>query len=309
MEIYIVFLALFLSFSFHIIIQSFFFRFKRFDDFNHRTSHNTIATRTGGISIFSSLLLISIIHYFLKIELFDYSLFIPLAILFIIGVYDDLYQADFKLKFLMQLIVAKILIDQGHVITNFHGLFGVYEIPWILSQLITAGGFIVIVNAYNFIDGIDGLAISETLKNLFFFLYLIPSNNQFYALAYILLFICIPFYYFNLKRRKKVFLGDAGSLFLGGVNIILILNLLNPLTDFYVIEGANKLVIVFAMLFYPLVDLVRVVIIRLKNKKSPFTADQNHIHHCIVKKGLSHIKATFIITFIGSSLIFISLFI
>ena len=107
---------------------------------------------------------------FLKIELFDYSLFVPLGILFTIGVYDDLYQADFKIKFLMQLIVAKILIDQGYVISSLHGFLGIYEIPWIISQLITAIAFVIIVNAYNFIDGVDGLAISETVKNLCFFI-------------------------------------------------------------------------------------------------------------------------------------------
>ena len=170
MELYIVFAALILSSLFLFIIQYIFIRLKKFDDFNHRTSHNTIATRTGGISIFTSLFLISLGHYIFKIELFDYSLFIPLGILFTIGVYDDLYQADFKIKFLMQLIVAKILIDQGHVITSLYGLLGIYEIPWIIAQLITASAFIIIVNAYNFIDGIDGLAISETIKNLSFFL-------------------------------------------------------------------------------------------------------------------------------------------
>ena len=308
MELYIVLSALFFSISFHIIIQSIFFRLKRFDDFNHRTSHNTIATRTGGISIFISLLSISIIHYFLKIELFDYSLFIPLAILFIIGVYDDLYQADFKLKFLMQLIVAKILIDQGHVITTFHGFLGIYEIPWIVSQLVTGIAFIVIVNAYNFIDGIDGLAISETLKNLCFFLYLFPSNDQFYIISYILLFVCIPFYYFNLKRRKKVFLGDAGSLFLGGINIVLLLHLFNPSVKINSPNEINRILLTFALLIYPLIDLVRVVIIRLKNKKSPFTADQNHLHHLVVNKGLSHIKASLFITIIGTLIVFIALF-
>ena len=309
MEIYVIFSALFLSFSFLIIIQSFFFHLKRFDDFNHRTSHNTIATRTGGISIFSTLLLISIVHYFLKIELFDYSLFIPFAILFIIGVYDDLYQADFKLKFIMQLIVAKILIDQGYVITNLHGFLGIDTIPWILSQFITAIVFIVIVNAYNFIDGIDGLAISETLKNLSFFLYFFNSDDQFYGIVYILFFICIPFYYFNLKKRKKVFLGDAGSLFLGGVNIVLLFNLLNPNVNINVNVDTNRILLAIALLFYPLIDLIRVVIIRLKNGKSPFTADQNHIHHLIVNKGFSHIKATFFIIFAGTTLIFTILYI
>ena len=103
------------------------------------------------------------VHYLLNIELFDYSLFIPLGILFTIGVYDDLYQADFKLKFLLQFIVAKILIDQGFTISNLHGMFGIYEIPWLLSQILTGVTFVILVNAYNFIDGIDGLAISETI--------------------------------------------------------------------------------------------------------------------------------------------------
>ena len=103
-------------------------RYKKFDDFNHRSSHNTLATRTGGIGIFSTLLLVSLFYYFNKVEIFDYSLFIPISIMFIIGVYDDFYNADFKLKFLMQIIVAKILIDQGYLISNYHGLFGLYEV-------------------------------------------------------------------------------------------------------------------------------------------------------------------------------------
>ena len=102
--------------------------YKKFDDFNHRSSHNTLATRTGGIGVFKTLLLVSLFYYFNKVEIFDYSLFIPISIMFIIGVYDDFYNADFKLEFLMQIIVAKILIDQGYLISNYHGLFGLYEV-------------------------------------------------------------------------------------------------------------------------------------------------------------------------------------
>ena len=98
MELSTVLLVLVLSFFFHLVTQYFFVKKRRFDDFNHRTSHKTIATRSGGISIFSSLFIVGLAHYLLNIELFDYSLFIPLGILFTIGVYDDLYQADFKLK-------------------------------------------------------------------------------------------------------------------------------------------------------------------------------------------------------------------
>ena len=308
MNLTIVFLAIFFSFLFHLVAQYIFIKQKRFDNFNHRSSHKTIATRTGGISIFSSLFLISLFYYFSKIDLFDYSLFIPLGILFVIGVYDDLYQADFKLKFLMQLIVAKILIDQGFVISNFYGFLGIYEIPWIISQIITASAFIIIVNAYNFIDGIDGLAISETIKNLCLFLYLFSKDDPFYNMAGILLSVCIPFYFFNFRKKKKVFLGDAGSLFLGGVNIVLLLHLLNPAYVNESIGETNKILLAFVILFYPILDLIRVVIIRLKNKKSPFTADQNHIHHQLISKGLSHKQATILITSIGIVLQFFILY-
>ena len=262
-----------------------------------------------GISIFCSLFLISLIYYFLKIELFDYSLFVPLGILFIIGVYDDLYQADFKLKFLMQLIVAKILIDQGYVITNLYGFLGINEIPWIISQFFTGLAFIIIVNAYNFIDGIDGLAMSETLKNLCFFLFLFPPNDTFYTLAYVLVFICFPFYFFNLKKRKKVFLGDAGSLFLGGVNIVFLFHFLNPNTTVNIVIGIKKILFAAILLSYPLIDLTRVVIIRIINRRSPFTADQNHIHHWFISKGFSHIKTTLIILLGGIILLFFTFWI
>ena len=149
------FVAVFiLSSMLHFGVQKLFINYKRFDDINHRSSHNTLATRTGGIGLFFSLLIVSLYYYFQGIELFDYSLFVPLSIMFVVGVYDDFYNADFKLKFLLQIIVAKILIDQGYVISNYYGLFGLYEVSWLLAQASTVFVFLVVVNAINFIDGI-----------------------------------------------------------------------------------------------------------------------------------------------------------
>ena len=129
--------ALIISLILHYSIQRFFIYFKKFDDFNHRSSHKTLATRTGGIGVYLTLLIICVFYYVKKIEIFDYSLFIPFSIMFIIGVYDDFYNADFKLKFFLQIIVAKILIDQGFVINNYNGFLGLYEIPWLVAQLTT----------------------------------------------------------------------------------------------------------------------------------------------------------------------------
>ena len=217
MNISLYFLVVLLSGLLTYFIQKIFVFYKKFDDFNHRSSHKSLATRTGGIGIFATLLFISFYFYLNKIELFDYSLFIPLGIMFMVGVYDDFYNANFKMKFLLQIIVAKIVIDQGYVITNYHGLFGLYEVPWILAQFSTVFVFLVVVNAMNFIDGIDGLAISQALKSLLLIEFFSLEQTDLSPLIYLLIASLIPLYFFNLRKTNKVFLGDSGSLFIGTI--------------------------------------------------------------------------------------------
>ena len=226
MEIPMYFLVVLLSGLLTYFIQKIFVYFKRFDDFNFRSSHKTLATRTGGISVFLTLLSVALYFYFNAIELYDYSLFIPLGIMFVVGVYDDFYNADFKLKFLLQIIVAKIIIDQGYAITNFHGLFGLYDVPWILAQLSTVFVFLVIINAINFIDGIDGLAITEVIKTMLFIQFLSDSSYELITLSTMVVFSLIPLYYFNFKKKQKVFLGDGGSLLLGTIISISVFSVL-----------------------------------------------------------------------------------
>ena len=145
-------------------LKLWFTRLQKFDAINHRSVHQTKATKTGGIAVFLSLFLCSLYYYLHSVQIFDFSLLIPLGIMFVVCVYDDFYNADFKLKFFLQIFVAKILIDQGFVIDNFHGVLGLNEIPRLASQIFTVFVFLVIVNAINFIDGIDGLAITEAIK-------------------------------------------------------------------------------------------------------------------------------------------------
>lgn len=279
----------------HFAIQRIFIYFKKFDDFNFRSSHNTLATRTGGIGVFSTVLIISLFFYFQGIEIFDYSLFIPLGIMFFVGVYDDFYNADFKLKFFLQIIVAKILIDQGFVISNYYGLFGLYEVPWLLSQASTVFVFLVVVNAINFIDGIDGLAISEIIKvilviELFSYDFTALSN-----LGILIISSLVPLYYFNFKKTSKIFLGDGGSMLLGTLMMVYILYVLGE--NYYIKNSIkiNKTLFSVLVVIYPLTDLFRVFILRLKEKKSPFIADQNHLHHILHKKGFKPVINVLII--------------
>ena len=118
-----------LSFLVSYALKLWFTRLKKFDEINHRSVHQTKATKTGGMAVFLTLFIFSTFFYLSGIQIFDFSLLIPLGIMFVVGVYDDFYNADFKLKFLLQIIVAKILIDQGFVIDHFHGVLGLNEIP------------------------------------------------------------------------------------------------------------------------------------------------------------------------------------
>lgn len=303
MEISLIFSALIISITLHFGIQRIFLHYKKFDDFNHRSSHTTLATRTGGIGLFFTVLIISIFYYFNEIELFDYSLFIPLSIMVIVGVYDDLYNANFKLKFFLQIIVAKILIDQGFVISNYHGLFGFYEIPWFLSQLSTIFVFLVVVNAINFIDGIDGLAISIFLKSIILIEVFSFSDTHLLSLGFLTISSIIPLYYFNFRKNNKIFLGDSGSMYLGTIIMIYLLYHLSAEYEFKRDFNINKVIFSISIILYPLIDLFRVFVLRIKEKTSPFEADKNHIHHLILKSlGESHIKTLIIILLFDLSL-------
>jgi UDP-N-acetylmuramyl pentapeptide phosphotransferase/UDP-N-acetylglucosamine-1-phosphate transferase len=204
--------------------------------------------------------------------------------MFMVGVYDDFYNANFKMKFLLQIIVAKIIIDQGYVITNYHGLFGLYEVPWILAQFSTVFVFLVVVNAINFIDGIDGLALTQVIKTLLLIELLNVNHSPLTPLIYLLIASLIPLYFFNLKKVSKVFLGDSGSLFLGTLVSISLFNVLGSEYHFISNFQMNKTLFTVAVIIYPLIDLLRVFIIRIKDGKSPFIADQRHIHHILLNK-------------------------
>jgi len=284
MEAYLLVIAFFVATLLHFGVQKLFIHYKRFDDFNYRSSHKTLATRTGGIGIYLTILFISLFFYFQGIEIFDYSLFIPLSIMFVIGVYDDLYNADFKLKFLLQIIVAKILIDQGYIISNYHGLFGLYDVTWLLAQASTIFVFLVIINAINFIDGIDGLAIPEIIKIITVLEFFSNGLTNLAPLGLLIISSLLPLYYFNFKKKRKVFLGDGGSLLLGTVVSIYIFNILGENFHFINEIVINKVFFSVFVLLYPLIDLLRVFFLRIKNGVSPFKPDNNHFHHYLLKK-------------------------
>ena len=278
-----------------IFFQKIFFKNNIIDKINDRSSHTVKATRSGGIALFSSLFLISTFNYINSVEIYDYSLIVPTSLMLIVGLYDDIYKLDFKLKFIFQIIAAKIIIDNGLIIDNFHGLFGVFELNRIIAQMITIFFIVAIVNSINFIDGIDGLAISIVILFFSFFELFSVSQSDFLYLSILTISSLAPLYYFNFSRKRKVFLGDSGSLFLGTLVSIYVIHILS---SNYLIKpeyDLNKILFVISILIYPIVDIVRVFFLRLSKGKSPFIADKNHIHHLIFSRTKNHFKTTLFI--------------
>jgi UDP-GlcNAc:undecaprenyl-phosphate/decaprenyl-phosphate GlcNAc-1-phosphate transferase len=295
-----------LTIIFALFSQKIFLKKNMFDKINERSSHNTIATRSGGTAFFGVLSIISIFYYINGITLYDFSILVPLSILFLVGIYDDLFEVDFKLKFIFQIIVAKIIIDNGFIIDNLHGVFGLFEINRILAQIITMFIIVSIINAINFIDGIDGLAISVGLLFIASFEFFSANNSSFYGLSAIAIFSLIPLYYFNFRKTKKIFLGDSGSYLIGGLISVYVLNILSQnyiiKTDFDI----HKIIFVISILIYPIVDLIRIFTIRIYNGKSPFLADKSHIHHILNRYYKSHFKTTSLIMIVSSLVIILS---
>ena len=305
MEIVIISSAILISAYLNILFQKEFIKRGILDKINSRSSHQSTATRSGGSSIFFSIFLISVFFYLNNNEIYDFSLLIPISIMLVVGLYDDIYKLDFKLKFIFQIIVAKIIIDNGLIIDNLHGFLGVFELSRILGQLFTIFIIVAIINSINFIDGIDGLAVSViTIFLIAFELFSSISSDMFF-LTLIVLGSMLPLYFFNFRKNKKVFLGDSGSLLLGTIVSIYVLKILSQNYSIKPDYDLNKILFVISILSYPIFDIIRIFFLRIFNKKSPFVADKKHIHHLILGKTKKHYLTTIIVVI--SSLIFTTL--
>ena len=133
---YLIIIILGLSLSLHQLFHKIYLKKNLIDQVNDRSSHISSATRSGGLSVFVTIFLVSLYYYISGYTIFDFSIIIPLALLTFVGLYDDMYNVDFKLKFVFQIIAAKIIVDNGLIIDNLHGVMGLYEINRIIANLL-----------------------------------------------------------------------------------------------------------------------------------------------------------------------------
>jgi len=178
------------------------------------------------------------------------------------------------------------------MINNLHGIFGIYEIPLWISYPITVFTILLIVNAINLIDGIDGLSSSLSSIILLTFAILFHRLNAtiFSLMSASLAGAIMAFFLFNMFGKigkNKIFMGDAGSLFLGYVLAYLAIKYQMYNDGSVFIYREESLLISITLLFIPCIDVIRVALSRKIQGKRMFDADKTHIHHVLMQRGLS----------------------
>jgi UDP-GlcNAc:undecaprenyl-phosphate/decaprenyl-phosphate GlcNAc-1-phosphate transferase len=284
------------------------------DSPNKRSSHKTITPTLGGISFFYTL--IFALFFLKEWDNYDEAIyFVPgLTILFILGLKDDLVILSPYTKLAGQLCaIGFILCNESFTISSFNGFLGIYEIPYYSYFIIGAFIMLIIINAYNLIDGIDGLAaiVGIIILMLYTTIFYIAQEHFYTLICLALNGSLAAFLAYNLSSKKKIFMGDTGSLLIGFIISMLTLKFLalkpTAYSDLpFLLENAPLIAI--SILIVPLFDTARIFTIRLANKKSLFSPDRNHTHHILVDHlGLTHKQASMSIG--AFNLIFVILFI
>lgn len=261
------------------------------------------------LSFFSGILVSKVL--FPEDKIFSPMFYLGIIIMFIVGTIDDAFDIRAIFKFLVQIILAIVTISAFDLqLMNFNGLLGIDLLPEYLSWPITVLYFLVFINMFNLIDGIDGLALSVALVGLLFIsgtMAISGEQNQLITIPILMgsMIVLIG----NNYTRSKMFLGDAGSLTVGYIMAVYVLTGLSRAN--YVLPDINyaRFAPVYAMsiFWYPLFDVVRVFLFRILDGRSPFSPDRRHLHHLLVDRGYSHLFTTsliVIITIIITSLSF-----
>jgi UDP-GlcNAc:undecaprenyl-phosphate GlcNAc-1-phosphate transferase len=265
-----------------------------------RKIHKKITPSLGGVAIFIGFMLSIII--WLDIELSNPVKYLISALLlvFLIGIRDDLKPLHWSIKLCGQILAATLVIFLFDIrIRSFHGLIGIYDVPDFISYATTYFTIIVITNSYNLIDGIDGLAgtLSAISLAAFGIWFQMVGNHVFATLAFAMLGGVISFLIFNWEP-SEIFMGDTGALVVGLLISILSIQFIEvndslPKSNPNEFEASIGTAICFIVV--PLIDTLRIFLLRAFKLQSPFKPDKSHIHHTLVRLGLNHRKSTIIL--------------
>jgi len=268
---------------------------------NARKHHDGHIPLVGGVSIYLSIWVL----FFLQPSWFpNFIVYIVCAsMLLIVGVLDDRFDLPVKPRLLLQVIVAAIMMYSGLYLASLGNIFFGHEIRLgFIGYIITVFAVISAINAFNMVDGIDGLlgalsCVSFASLGIVFYLH---GKTELAQWCICLMIACLPYILLNLGfpwgRKFKVFMGDAGSTLIGFTMIWLLVlatqgqdAVIHPVTALWLVS-------------VHLMDMVRVIISRMRRGDSTFKPDREHLHHILLKYGFKHSTALFIVLSISIGL-------
>jgi len=278
-------------------------KYKYYDRNDPLKSKNQNISRLGGIGLFLAFIMVFIFFIQDLDESPGHSFYIAISLLFFLGLYDDVFDVKAYVKFIIQILIAALVVTQGQV-KYAAFIFDSLALNTLTGNLFTVLLLVYVVNAFNLIDGIDGLAAMLGLViNLFLGLALALDGDLLYAvMAFVLFSTLCGFLLFNFPPAK-IFMGDTGAMVIGFISAVVALRYIELNREvFNTIYTASVLVI--ALFIIPLYDTVRVFFIRLRLKRSPFIGDQNHIHHRLRRLGLQDYQIVLLLTFYTLLMVF-----
>ncbi len=281
---------------------------KIYDIPDERKTHNYPVSSLGGIAIFSGLILSMLLvsdfnNYNADLQYYIAGFFV----IFILGLIDDIFILKAWKKTLGQLAVAAVFCLKGNLlVTNLHGFLDMYALTHTESIYISFFTIILLINAFNLLDGVDGLAGSIGLVACLFFgtFFLINNVLPYAVLSFSIAGALLAFLMYNFPPAK-IFMGDSGSTLIGLICSVLAIRFVeNPTIQINLTDYSTP-AIAFGFLLIPLMDVLRVFALRIAKGKSPLSPDRSHLHHLLQNKGLSHTEVT--ITLLAAEFIFASI--
>ncbi|NLR90492.1 MULTISPECIES: MraY family glycosyltransferase [Flammeovirga] len=280
-----------------------------FDDIGGRKVHTELIPAMGGVGIFLAFILSCCLWMPAQVASELRYMFFGIILIFFMGVRDDMLEMSPKNKLYIQIMASTVVVVLGDIhIDSLYTLVPQIYFPQWLSYAFSIFVIIALTNAFNLIDGINGLSggiaalISLCLGGWF---YLIGEHSL--AVLMISMFGgCIGFLYYNWGKAS-IFMGDTGALLLGffiSVSLILFINVDHQLATSNIYKIQDPISVAIALFIYPFIDTLRIFTIRVFEGRSPFSPDKKHIHHILIRTGLSHAASSAIIIF--ASILFLT---
>ena len=266
-------------------------KFSLYDYQNARKIHSGNIPRLGGVGIFFSFIISSLI-FLATNDIENIHRILPLliagSIIFVFAVVDDLLTLPAIVKLIVQLIAVSVVVFNGF---RFRQIFG-WVLPLPVSLILTFGWVLGVINAYNLIDGLDGLCGSFSISAIITLgiLYTLTGNEE-SILCYILAASILGFLCFNWPPAK-LFMGDAGSQFLGFMISVF------PLFDSSNVFEYNKLLIMLVITAFPVFDTIAAIWRRIRDKRPIMSPDRSHLHHKLLNMGYSKYTALYLLCFL-----------